>query len=99
VLKVPEHTGLTLSLTDGNAVLPFPIDCAASVRIEALRQGGEPTLWTMSGSTARVYVSQPGRYLIHFREPVAGYLKPDDQIVDLALGTMTDVVIRLTRKP
>lgn len=46
-----------------------------------------------------VTVSEAGRYRLTLPHPPTGYEVPAEQVVDIAPGTMTEVVIRLTKKP
>jgi hypothetical protein len=101
------NNSFTLSLTKGSGVVLKVMDGDRVIRVEGTRAfkivevggDGKPNSWTTGGPTVTVGLPHPGRYSIALAKPIPGYLMPAEQIVDLAAGTMSDVVIRLTRKP
>jgi hypothetical protein len=97
-LRLTKFAGVRLSMVEGDS--PFQ-PSQEHFEIREVDGDGRAMLWDEISEVGVVIakVTNPGRYRVKLRAPIAGYLMPAEQIVDLEPGAMTDLVIRLTRKP
>ncbi|MBL8857101.1 MAG: hypothetical protein JNL28_01170 [Planctomycetes bacterium] len=97
-LLLTKNTRIALTFRDGQTPL---VDQPASVDMRQVDGDGRVMGWSRRNTspTWKAMVDKPGRYRIRLLEPPPGFLMPAEQVVDIERGTLTDVVIQLTRKP
>jgi hypothetical protein len=97
LLALSRANGVRLVLKDGDQDLP--LDSDREFVVEPVTGTGRVASWSWGAAGTRLHVTEPGKYRIRLKDPIAGYLMPKEEVVDIQPGSVKDVLIRLTRKP